>query len=141
MRIIQKIVIVACLFVAYQSTAQSIVGKWKTIDDETGKEKSIIQVYEQKGKFYGKVLEVLDKKRGNDPTCTKCTDYRKDKKIVGMVIIDGLEKKGEVFSGGEILDPEKGKTYSCKLWVEDGNLKVRGYWGMFYRTQTWYKAK
>ena len=55
-----------------------------------------------------------------------------------MVIITNLQKNGDVYEGGEILDPKKGKIYKCKIWLENGVLKVRGYWGFIYRTQTWY---
>jgi uncharacterized protein (DUF2147 family) len=122
-------------------SAQSIVGEWKTIDDETGKPKSIIRIFKAtNGKYYGKVIKVLDTSRGDNPICTKCTDDRKNKPIVEMVLIRDMMQSGSEWKGGKILDPEKGQEYTCKLWLENGNLKVRGYWGFFYRTQTWYKA-
>lgn len=131
------------LFIFNISTsAQGVLGKWKTIDDETGKAKSIIKVYKAKnGKVYGKVLDVLDKSNGDNPICKKCKDDRKDKPIKGMILIKSLKQNGKYWQGGKILDPEKGKEYSCKIWLDSGKLKVRGYWGMFYRTQTWHKVK
>jgi uncharacterized protein (DUF2147 family) len=57
-----------------------------------------------------------------------------------LEIIQGLEKKGGVYKGGEILDPENGKTYTCKIWLNEEDtdqLMVRGYVAFFYRTQTW----
>ena len=65
----------------------------------------------------------------------------KGKKIVGMNVITDMVKKGDIYEGGQILDLNKGKVYDCKMWLEDGTLKVRGYLGFFYRTQTWYPAK
>ena len=121
--------------------AQEIAGNWKTIDDETGKEKSIIRIYKAKnGKYYGKVVKLLDTSKGENPLCTKCTDERKDKPIIDMVLIQDMELSDGMLKNGKILDPEKGKEYTCKIWIENGALKVRGYWGLFYRTQTWYKA-
>ncbi len=123
------------------ASAQSIIGKWKTIDDETNKEKSIISIYTAKdGKVYGKVEKLLDTSKGENPLCTLCPDSRKNQPILGMVLIKELEQVGNEWKNGKILDPEKGKEYSCKLWIENGKLQVRGYWGMFYRTQTWYKV-
>lgn len=120
----------------------SIVGKWKTIDDETGKAKSIVEIYEKNGKFFGKIIELFrEPNEDQDPICTKCEDYRKNQKIRGMVIITNLIKKDDVYEDGEILDPKKGKIYRCKIWLENGLLKVRGYWGFIYRTQTWYPIK
>jgi len=121
-------------------SAQSIVGKWKTIDDETNKERSIVEIYEEKGKYYGKIIKIFyrpDEKPGS--VCDKCTDDRKGKVIEGMQIIRGLEKKSDEFKNGTILDPKNGKLYDCKIWVENGVLKVRGYIAFFYRTQTWNK--
>ena len=119
-----------------------ITGSWKTIDDETGKEKSIVKIYEaQNGMYYGKISTLLDKDKGDNPICDVCPDDRKNKPVLNMVIIKELSKNGDTYSGGKILDPQKGKEYSCKIWREGENLKVRGYWGMFYRTQTWYKVK
>jgi uncharacterized protein (DUF2147 family) len=54
-----------------------------------------------------------------------------------MEIIDGLTRDGDEWNSGTILDPEDGKEYRCKIWLEDGELKVRGYLYFFYRTQSW----
>jgi uncharacterized protein (DUF2147 family) len=122
--------------------AQSIIGKWKTIDDETGEAKSIVEIYEESGKIYGKVLEILNPDK-RDGICEKCNDDRKDKPVLGMLIINGLEKDDDEYRGGKILDPEKGKEYKCKLWLDAANqnkLYVRGYVAFFYRTQNWYRV-
>jgi uncharacterized protein (DUF2147 family) len=58
---------------------------------------------------------------------------------VGLIIIKGLGAAGAHWKGGTILDPDDGKVYNAELWVEEGKLKVRGYLGFFYRTQTWVK--
>jgi uncharacterized protein (DUF2147 family) len=130
------------LFLILSTTvsAQSIVGKWQTIDDNTGEVKSIVEIFEKDGKFYGKINRIfLDPNEDPDPVCDECDedDPRYKKKIIGMEIIKGLEKDGDEYSGGNILDPENGKVYRCRLWIEGGNLMVRGYWGPFFRTQTW----
>ncbi len=121
-----------------------IIGKWKTIDDETHEPKSIVEIYMKDGKFYGRI-DSLFRKPGEDPNpiCDKCPDDdpRKNQPIKGMVIIKDMVKDGNEYVGGTILDPKKGKIYRCKLWIEDGNLKVRGYIAFLYRTQTWYRVK
>lgn len=119
----------------------SIFGKWKTIDDKKGIEKSIVEVYEQDGKVYGKIVKLLDKSKGENPLCEPCPGDRKDQPVVGLQIIDGLTQDGDEWSGSKILDPENGKQYTCKIWLEDGNLKVRGYIAFLYRTQTWYRIE
>ena len=133
------VLLVLVLTVAMSSHAQSIVGKWKTIDDTTGKPKSIVQIFESGGKYYGKILKIFpDPGDDPDPVCTECSGRRKGQKVVGMQIIEDMEEEEDgKFTDGEILDPENGKVYDCKLWVEDGKLKVRGYLLFLYRTQTW----
>ncbi|HMP99158.1 MAG TPA: DUF2147 domain-containing protein [Cyclobacteriaceae bacterium] len=122
------------------ANAQSITGKWKTIDDETGDPKSIVEIYEQSGKIYGKIVQ-LYRKPGEDPDpiCDKCPkeDERFGKKVIGMEIIRDMKKSGSEYSGGTVLKPDEGKIYRCKIWLEDDKLMVRGYWGFLYRTQTW----
>ncbi len=123
-------------------SAQSIVGKWKSIDDETGKPKSVVEIYEKGGKVYGKIIKLFrEPSEDQDPVCDKCEDDRKNKKIIGLEIIRDMEKDDNEWEDGTILDPKKGTIYDCKLWVEGGNLKVRGYVLFFYRTQTWLPYK
>ena len=122
--------------------SQDVVGTWETIDDETGKAKSHVKIYKAKnGKIYGKVVKIMDPKK-QDATCTKCKGAKKDQPTMGMLIIEGLspEDDGD-FSGGTITDPNKGKVYDCTIWVEDGKLQVRGYWGWIFRTQTWNRVE
>lgn len=121
--------------------AQSVVGVWKTIDDATGKAKSHVKIYEVNGKYYGKVIKILDPSKQN-AICSKCTGDKKDKKIVGLQIISGLVKDGTDYEDGTILDPKDGKVYDCTIWLaENGDLNVRGYVGFFFRTQTWKRIK
>ena len=124
-------------------SAQSIVGKWTTIDDNSGREKSVVEIFEKGGKYFGKVTKLFrDSNEDPDPVCDECEsdDPRYKKKIIGMEIIRNMEKSGDEYERGDILDPENGKVYKCKLWIEGSELKVRGYWGPFFRTQSWKKA-
>lgn len=124
----------------------SPTGVWKTIDDKTKKERSIIRVTEVNGEFKGVVEKIFDQP-GDDPAhlCKECKDERKDKPIVGMTILWGLKKDGDGWSGGEILDPKNGKIYRAKMSLsEDGkSLKVRGFIGisLIGRTQTWLREQ
>ena len=78
--------------------------------------------------------------QGKPKTCTKCTGADKDKPFIGLVIIKDLGPDGDRYKGGTILDPSDGKVYKGEVWLEDGQLKVRGYLGVFYRTRMWLKA-
>ena len=123
--------------------AQSVFGKWKTIDDVTGEEKSIVQVYEENGIVYGKIIEIFNPENRNK-TCTECTGKLKNKPLLGMVFLYGLKKDGKECNDGNIVDPKTGKEYDCYIELEDQNtLKVRGYVGISIagRTQYWKSAK
>jgi uncharacterized protein (DUF2147 family) len=115
------------------------VGKWKTIDDKTGKPKAIVEIYLENGRLFGKIAAALDPEA--TPTCEMCKDERKNRPIVGLVILRGLVRHSEEYSGGDILDPDNGTVYRCKLRLADGGrrLIVRGFLGLsvFGRSQTW----
>ncbi len=121
--------------------AQSIIGTWKTVDDETKEAKSHLQLFMGDGKLYGKVTKLL--KSAPDKLCDKCPGERKNHPVMGMILVVDMKDKGGYFQGGSILDPEKGKWYECKMWLKEGDpnvLVVRGYLGPFYRTQYWYRV-
>jgi len=134
----------AAIFLCAALSAQSSpAGTWKTIDDKTGNAKSHLEIYEQNGKFHGKLVKLLE--REPDAVCKKCPGNKKGKLLLGMLIIENLEKHSYFWKNGTILDPESGSEYSCSVWFEEGKpdeLKVRGkHWTGIYRTQTWYRVK
>ncbi len=116
--------------------AQSeITGKWKSFDDETNEVKSIVEVFEKSGKYYGQVVKLFrTSSEDPDPVCTECDtdDPRFNKKIIGMEILKDMKKTGDEFSDGTILDPKNGKVYRCKIWKEESDLKLRGYLGVHF---------
>lgn len=122
---------------------KSVLGKWKSIDDETGKALGIVEIYEEEGMVYGRIIEILNPKDKNK-TCDKCPGEDKDKPILGLTVIKDLKKDGNEYSGGHILDPKHGKVYKCYINLEnEDKLKVRGYIGisLFGRTQYWHRVK
>lgn len=131
------------LFVTHAGMSQTVLGKWKTIDDETGKPRSIVEIFERDGEVHGKIVKLFrEPQEDQDPICNGCdeVDPRYKKKIIGMEILTGMVKDDDEYEDGEILDPKSGKVYDCKIWVDGKDLKVRGYIGPFFRTQTWLKA-
>ena len=117
------------------------VGQWKTIDEKSGAVQSVVAIYDQGGKLFGKIVSLTQPvdAQGKPKICVKCTGDDKDKPIVGLVIIKDLSSDGDHWKGGTILDPDDGKVYKAEIWVEEGKLKVRGYLGFFHRTQAWAK--
>ncbi len=123
-----------CLFLstAVSFSAEPITGVWKTIDDETGESKSLVRIYEHQGLYYGRVVKLFK----NPDTTAK--GIKGNPKINGLDIIWNMKDTGEKFTGGKILDPKKGKIYTCEIWKnKEGSLTVRGKIGFFGRNQTW----
>lgn len=118
------------------------VGSWTTIDDDTGEAKSVVEIYEAPdGSLSGRVVEVLKSDQGENPICKECEGERRNQPVEGMVIMWGLQRDGDRWEDGEILDPANGKVYSVRLTpIENGQkLKVRGFIGfsLLGRTQVW----
>ncbi len=120
-----------------------VVGTWRTIDDATGKVKSLVEITEQNGRLSGKILKIfLMPWEGENPICLECPGKLKDQKMLGMTILSDFKKEGKEWTDGKIMDPGNGKTYTCTIWLEGENtLHVRGYWGPFYRTQLWRRVE
>lgn len=138
---------VLMLVVAATSWAhESPVGLWKAFDQHTGQPKFLIRITNDNGELGGRV-ERLFQYKGEDPNpvCAKCEGARKDQPIVGMKILTGMEKDGQQYTGGRLLDPTDGKVYDSKMSLSgDGDkLEVRRYIGvpMLGRTQTWERVE
>jgi uncharacterized protein (DUF2147 family) len=124
------------------SARNSPVGRWKTVDDATGKVKSVVVIWEEHSKLFGRIQKLLDPDvHDPNPRCVDCTGEQKGQPVIGLRILWDLRKDGDGWSGGMILDPETGKTYKCLLALENGGnkLKVRGFMGLSLlgRTQYW----
>jgi len=147
MSIANKIAVVsAALFVQAAAFAQAgPAGLWKTIDDDTKQEKSLVRIVDNGGVLSGRIEKLLDPTAKSDAVCDKCTDERKDKPIVGMTILRNLKQNAddkEWWDGGDVTDPNNGKVYKARLRAIEGGkkLQMRGYMGPFYRTQTWIRV-
>ena len=148
----KKNLAVACLLAGAALTAAaqatSPAGLWRTIDDSSKKDKSLVRIVEANGVYTGKVEKIVDPDSPKDAVCKDCSDERKDKPILGMTIIRNMKQSGDdktVFEGGDILDPNNGKVYKSKMKLIDGGskLEVRGFIGisLLGRTQTWVRAE
>jgi uncharacterized protein (DUF2147 family) len=135
-----RLVAVALAALPALAAEPGIAGRWKTIDDKTGKPKGIVLIYEQKGEFFGKVESAIDPKDANQ-ICDLCKDERKNQPVTGMVILRHLKRNGDEYGGGDILDPDNGSVYRCKARLVEGGKKLvlRGYIGisLLGRSQTW----
>jgi uncharacterized protein (DUF2147 family) len=122
------------------SSAASPFGLWKTIDDNTGKPRGVVRVYEQGGELFGK-LEQSFTPGAESRVCHVCQDERHDQPMIGLLIIRHMKPDGDAWSGGDILDPDTGKVYRCRLHLANGGsqLVVRGFIGfsLLGRSQTW----
>lgn len=117
----------------------SPIGLWKTIDDKTGAPRAIVRIYEHDGKLFGKIASSFTPGAAGR-VCAMCKDERKNQPILGLVIIRNMKADDGEYDGGDILDPDSGSVYRCRMHVEGGTrLVVRGYLGipLLGRAQTW----
>jgi len=113
------------------------VGLWKNVEPT---KTVLIRTYEEGGKLKGKVEKLLKKDvEDTSAKCTECQGENKDKPIAGLLIIWDMQKDGDKWSGGKILEPDTGKTYNCKIESVDGGkkLNVRGSIAFLGKTQSW----
>lgn len=140
----QKSYLTLVLFIITISVnSQSIFGKWYSTNEETGEIDSVIEVYKKQEKAFAKIIEIKNSERKN-AVCDLCKDKNKNKPILGLNILNGLERDGEEWSGGTILDPRNGNVYKCYIQlVQKDKLKIRGYLGLalFGKTAYWQRAK
>jgi uncharacterized protein (DUF2147 family) len=152
------LLMVVCLFTTATTAQVSVNGKdclgvWKTVDDETGRTKSHVEIFKKGNNYHAKIIKLLDpqtlkdsgEKRFEDIKCDKCpSDHGKDQSMIGLEMVWDMYKSSDKWKGGSIMDPKKGKVYTCTMWMDDSDAKgntlmVRGWVAMFYRTQTWYR--
>ena len=123
-------------------SAVSPMGTWLTTDDQTGEEKSHIRIFEKDGKHFGQIVKVM-RESLNHP-CDKCDGERRNKPVLGMVIIENMAFREGHWQGGRVLFPRPGRWYKLKYWLKPGDsnvLVVRGYMGPVYRTQYWSRVE
>jgi uncharacterized protein (DUF2147 family) len=124
----------------------SPAGLWRTIDEHSGQAKGLVRIREVNGQYEGKIEKIFPVP-GDDPApkCEKCEGARHNQPVLGMTFLWGLKKQGEEYQGGEVLDPENGKTYRAKMKLVDGGrkLEVRGFIGLslFGRSQVWLREE
>ena len=123
-------------------SSQDIIGKWKTIDGQTGKEKAIVEIYKEGEIFFGIITEILQSEDKN-VLCEKCEGIEKNKPVLGLVLIKNMLKDGKYYRKGTIFDPEYGKKFRCRLKLTDDPdiLQVRGYVAFLYASQYWHRVK
>lgn len=121
-------------------------GLWKNVDDVSGKPRALIRITEVNGVLQGRIEKVFPGPSENpNPPCDKCEGANKGTPVIGLTILSGLQKDGDQYTGGEILDPDNGKVYRSKVHLLEGGkkLSVRGYIGVpvLGRSQTWIRQE
>ena len=128
----------ALMVAAVVSAQVPFLGEWVTIDDASGEKKSVVNIYQaDNGMYYGQIVTLFE-----DPNalCTECKDADHNQPIVGLTIVRDMQLVDGELRGGKVLDPENGKLYYAKIYLEKGNLILRGSLdkrGLLGRSQTW----
>ena len=130
--------------IGMQAWAQtSPVGLWRTIDESSGQARALVRIEEREGALVGRIERLLVD--SPDATCQACTGDLKGRPVVGLTILQGLRREGEVWAGGEVLDPNNGKVYKAQVRLAEAGerLQLRGYVGVpsLGRTQTWRRER
>jgi len=124
------ILTMALALMAVAGYSQDVLGKWIT---ETGDAQ--VEIYKSGDKLNGKIIWLA---KGPETTDSHNSDEKlRSRKLMGVNILSGLSQKKDKWEGGRIYNPKNGKNYKCSIWLEGDKLKVRGYLGVFYETQTW----
>jgi uncharacterized protein (DUF2147 family) len=127
-------------FACHSAEISSPVGVWKTFDDKTGNARAVVRIYEKDGKLFGRIEQSFTP-GAESRVCAVCTDERKNQPMIGLIIIRNMKPEGSEYSGGDILDPESGSVYRCKMHLEQNGARliVRGFVGfaLLGRSQSW----
>jgi len=139
-RAVHILTMLAASCLCLPALAADAVGRWRTIDDETGQAKSVVEIERNAdGVYSGRIIELFNPSRP-DPTCDKCSDDRKGQPITGMEIIRNMRASSiDAYSGGTILKPDEGKVYRSKMKLSGNGerLEVSGCVLFICRSQTW----
>src|SRR5580698_8032156 len=108
---------------SYSAELTSPIGVWKTFDDKTGNARAIVRIYEQDGKLFGRIEQSFTS-GAESRVCAVCTDERKNQPIIGLTIVRNMKADGDEYSGGDILDPDSGTVYRCKMHVEQNGTRL-----------------
>lgn len=127
------------LFSQLAFTQEALLGKWLTQNKD-----GVVEIYEKDDKYFGRIVELIPATLEDGSQIIDQHNPDKSKRnrpVKGIDIIIGFEWNGEELENGKVYDPNDGKFYKGKIWIDEGELKMRGYLGLFYRTETWTKYK
>ena len=129
--------------------AASIEGYWKSIEERTGEQLSIVEIRKgNDGRYHGKIVYRYPNSHGIALTnCTKCPAPYTNKPILGLEILSGFREdpnKADAYIDGRVLEPTSGRIYKGKAVVsgEGKRLRMRGYMGVsaLGRTIVWLRT-
>ncbi len=138
----------ASLLVLTAQAMPSPEGVWRTIDDDTGEARSLVEIEVVDGELRGHIIEILQSDLPEDEWyCTECSGDKQGQPFVGLRILEKMtwSERHDDWRDGTITDPANGREYSARLSVMDDNesLEVRGFVGfsLIGRTQTWERVE
>jgi len=139
------VMLLATSSVASVTASDPLIGLWMIRDDRTGEPRALVRIARQGDEYHGSIEKGLRGPNAESHYCDKCEGELRGRPLLGMTILSGVKRRGEAYGGGEILDPDSGKVYDCRLTLqEDGRqLQVRGFIGtpLLGETRTWYRVE
>lgn len=139
----RQIFFVLCLLLtAFVAKAQTTPeGLWMSFDDDGKTPTALVRIAKNNDLLSGRIEKLLYIQPASETVCTHCRDDRKNQAMVGLEIIRGAKASAQdgQWRDGKILDPDDGEVYRLVMALaKDGQvLEVKGYWGLFWRTQYW----
>lgn len=107
---------------------------------DKGKERSQVEIFEKDGVYFGKIVKLSTVPA--DALCTKCTKDRKDKPLMGMLILWDLKREAGRYAEGKIYDVEEGKEYKCSMTLmSPDKLKVTASLLFLSESHYWTRVK
>jgi len=138
------VMLLAASGAASATASDPLIGLWMIRDERTGEPRALVRIALQGDEYRGIIEKGLRGPNAESPYCDKCEGERRGKPLLGMTILSGVKQEGEGYGDGEILDPDSGKVYDCRLTLQKGGrqLRLRGFIGtpLIGETRTWYRV-
>lgn len=134
------IVLFLPLVLASQSKESDIVGVWLN-----EKKEAVVEIYHHENQYFGKIIDIqgehahqkTELKDKNNPQ-----PELRERNLMNMPLLENLKFKDGEYIDGTAYNPRMGRYFPCKAWlISQKEMKIRGYWGFLFATETWERVR